>query len=84
MNDVKIGNGYLISPFVTFTSNIIIGKYFHANLYSYVEHDCIIGDFVTFAPGVKCNGNIIIEDEVFVGSGAIIKNGTNKHKFRTK
>ena len=76
MNNVKIGNGYLISPFVTFTSNIVIGKYFHANLYSYVEHDCIIGDFVTFAPGVKCNGNIIIQDEVFIGSGAIIKNGT--------
>jgi sugar O-acyltransferase (sialic acid O-acetyltransferase NeuD family) len=79
MHNVKIGGGYLISPYVTFTSNIIIGKYFHANLYSYVEHDCIIGDFVTFAPGVKCNGNIIIQDEVHVGSGAVIKNGTKNN-----
>jgi acetyltransferase-like isoleucine patch superfamily enzyme len=47
-------------------------------LYSYVAHDCIIGDFVTFAPGVKCNGNIIIEDDVYVGTGAIIKQGTKK------
>ena len=44
-------------------------------MYSYVAHDCVIGDFVTFAPGVKCNGNVIIEDDVYVGTGAIIKQG---------
>ncbi len=81
MDDVSIGEGYIISPFVTLTSNIRIGKCFHANLYSYVEHDCQIGNFVTFAPGVKCNGNVVIEDNVFVGSGAIIKNGTDKNKI---
>jgi len=81
MDDVSIGEGYIISPFVTLTSNIRIGKCFHANLYSYVEHDCQIGNFVTFAPGVKCNGNVVIEDNVFIGSGAIIKNGTDKNKI---
>jgi len=81
MDNVSIGEGYIISPFVTFASNIKIGKCFHANLYSYVEHDCHIGDFVTFAPGVKCNGNVIIEDNVFIGSGAIIKNGTKENKI---
>lgn len=81
MDDVSIGEGFIISPFVTLTSNIRIGKCFHANLYSYVEHDCQIGNFVTFAPGVKCNGNVVIEDNVFVGSGAIIKNGTDKNKI---
>jgi acetyltransferase-like isoleucine patch superfamily enzyme len=51
--DVKLGEGAILCPFVTLTSNIKIGKFFHANLYSYVGHDCIIGDFVTFAPSVK-------------------------------
>jgi acetyltransferase-like isoleucine patch superfamily enzyme len=36
MDDVEIGPGALISPFVTLTSNIRIGRCFHANLYSYV------------------------------------------------
>lgn len=76
MDQVKIGDGAALSPFVTIASNIKIGKCFHANLYSYVEHDCIIGDFVTFAPGVKCNGNIHIEDHAYIGTGAIIKQGT--------
>lgn len=75
MDDVEIGDGAVLCPFVTMTSNIRIGCHFHANLYSYVEHDCIIGDFVTFAPAVKCNGNIVIEDHVYVGTGAIIKQG---------
>lgn len=75
MDDVVIGEGAALSPFVTLTSNIRIGRFFHANLYSYVEHDCVIGDFVTFAPGVKCNGNIIIEDHAYIGTGAVIKQG---------
>ncbi len=75
MDEVQIGEGAILSPFVTLTSNIRIGCHFHANLYSYVEHDCVIGDFVTFAPGVKCNGNVVIEDHVCIGAGAVIKQG---------
>ena len=76
MDEVHIAEGAALSSFVTLTSNIKIGKCFHANLYSYVEHDCVIGDFVTFAPGVKCNGNIHIEDHAYIGAGAVIKQGT--------
>lgn len=76
MDQLELDEGSALSPFVTMTSNIKIGKCFHANLYSYVEHDCVIGDFVTFAPGVKCNGNIHIEDHVYIGAGAVIKQGT--------
>jgi sugar O-acyltransferase (sialic acid O-acetyltransferase NeuD family) len=79
MDDVHLGPGAVLSPFVTLTSNIRIGAHFHANLYSYVEHDCVIGDYVTFAPGVKCNGNVHIEDHVYVGSGAVIKQGKPGH-----
>ncbi|MDX4028611.1 acetyltransferase [Aliarcobacter skirrowii] len=69
----------IICPFVTITSNVIIGKNFQANIYSYVAHDCVIGNNVTFAPSVKCNGNVIIEDDVYIGTGAIIHQGkTNK------
>jgi sugar O-acyltransferase (sialic acid O-acetyltransferase NeuD family) len=75
MDDVQLGEGAILSPFVTLTSNIRIGRHFHANLYSYVEHDCKIGDFVTLAPGVKCNGNVVIEDHAYIGAGAVIKQG---------
>jgi len=75
MDDVDFGEGAILSPFVTLTSNIRIGRHFHANLYSYVEHDCVIGDFVTLAPGAKCNGNVVVEDHAYIGSGAVLKQG---------
>ena len=76
MDEVSIDTGAALSPFVTIAANVTIGKCFHANLYSYVEHDCVIGDYVTFAPRVSCNGNINIHDHAYIGTGAVIKQGT--------
>ena len=75
LDDVQLGEGAVLCPFVTLTSNVQIGRHFHANLYSYVEHDCIIGDFVTFAPSVMCNGHVHVEDHAYIGAGAVIKQG---------
>lgn len=76
LDDVEIGPGAILAPFVTLTSNVRIGKGFHANIYSYVAHDCVVGNFVTLAPKVCCNGNIHIEDHAYIGTGAIIKQGS--------
>lgn len=75
LDAVELGEGAIICPFATVTSNVRIGRNFHANIYSYVAHDCVIGDYVTFAPGVKCNGNVHIGDHAYIGTGAIIKQG---------
>lgn len=72
----EIDEGGIFCPFTTITSNAKIGKFFHANIYSYVAHDCVIGDYVTFAPNVHCNGNVHIEDYAYIGTGAIIREGT--------
>ena len=71
----EIGEGVVLSPFACITSNARIGRFFHANIYSYVAHDCVIGDFVTFAPGAKCNGRVEIHDHAYIGTGAVIKEG---------
>ena len=76
LDENAIDEGAILCPFTTITSNAKIGRFFHANIYSYVAHDCVIGDYVTFAPGVKCNGNVIIENHAYIGTGAIIKQGT--------
>ncbi len=76
LDEVEIGEGAVLCHFTQLTSNIKIGKQFHANIYSYVAHDCVIGDYVTFAPKVQCNGNVHIEDHAYIGAGAIIKQGT--------
>jgi sugar O-acyltransferase (sialic acid O-acetyltransferase NeuD family) len=82
MDDCKVAEGAIFSPFTTLTSNIRIGSHFHCNINSYVEHDCVIGDYVTFAPGVKCNGNIHIGDHAYIGSGAVIRQGQPGNPLR--
>lgn len=76
LDEIQIGEGAILCNFSTVTSNTRIGRYFHANYYAYVAHDCVIGDFVTFAPAAKCNGNVHIGDHAYVGSAAVIKQGT--------
>src|SRR3546814_20745838 len=73
MDGVDCGEGMILSPFVTVTSNVKVGLGFHANIYSYVAHDSVIGDYVKFATGVMCNGNVMIEDNAYLGTGAIIR-----------
>ena len=76
LDAVEIGEGAIICPFAAITSNVQIGRHFHLNIYSYVAHDCVIGDFVTFAPQVCCNGNVHIHDHAYIGTGAVLKQGT--------
>lgn len=75
-DNVKVGLGAIFGAHSMATTDIVIGRFFHCNIYSYIEHDCIIGDFVTFSPRVSCNGRVHISDDVFVGAGAIIRNGS--------
>jgi sugar O-acyltransferase (sialic acid O-acetyltransferase NeuD family) len=71
----EIGEGAILCAYSTVTSNARIGRFFHSNIYSYVAHDCEIGDFVTFAPRVQCNGRVHIGDRAYIGTGAVIREG---------
>ncbi|MEP9373543.1 acetyltransferase [Mesorhizobium sp. KR1-2] len=71
----EIGEGCMVSEQTIITSNVKIGRFFQANCQCNISHDCVIGDYVTFAPGVKCNGNVTIGNHAYIGAGALIKQG---------
>jgi len=71
----QIGEGSVLCANTVVTVNIAIGRFVHLNIGSYVEHDCQIGDFVTFAPGVQCNGAVEIGEGAYIGAGAMIRQG---------
>lgn len=73
---VEVGSGAVFCGNATVTGFCKIGRQFQCNIYSYVAHDCIIGDYVTFAPRVCCNGNVHIGDHAYIGTGAILKQGS--------
>lgn len=74
-DEVSVGEGSIICSHSTITSNVKIGIQFHGNIFSYVAHDCSVGDYVTFGPYASCGGRVIIGDGVYVGMGALIKQG---------
>ena len=74
-DDVQIGPGAVLCDHTMINSNTVIGEGLHLNYYSHISHDCIIGNFVTFSPKVACNGNVVVEDGVFLGAGAILRDG---------
>jgi sugar O-acyltransferase (sialic acid O-acetyltransferase NeuD family) len=71
----QIGEGSVLCSNTVVTVNVTLGRFVHLNIGSYVEHDCVIGDFVTFAPGVHCNGAVDIGDGAYLGTGAMIRQG---------
>lgn len=74
----SINEGSILCEYTVISPNSKIGKYFHLNRFSSVAHDCVIGDYVHFAPSVFCNGNVHVHDYAYIGCGAIIKQGTPK------
>ena len=70
----KIGKGCIICASVIITVNIKIGDFVILNLSCTVGHDTIIGNYSSFMPTVNISGEVIIEDCVYVGTGAKIIN----------
>ena len=77
-----IGKGAIVCANTYISVNVRIGISFFMNIGAILEHDCEIGNFVTFSPGVICCGNVHIDDEVFVGAGAVIINGTSSKPLK--
>lgn len=44
--------------------------------HGYIGHDCVIGEWVTFAPKVAYNSNVIIGDHACIGTRAVIRQGS--------
>lgn len=71
----SIGEGAVFSHFTLVSTDAVIGRHFHCNYHAIVAHDCEIGDFVTLAPRATICGNVRIENGVYIGAGAVIRQG---------
>jgi sugar O-acyltransferase (sialic acid O-acetyltransferase NeuD family) len=76
LDGAVLGEGAIVAPFATVSANATVGRFVHVNFYSYVAHDCVVGDYVTFAPAVRCLGNVVVRDRAYIGAGAIIRQGS--------
>lgn len=78
----NIGPGSVVFPNCVVTVNVEIGCHVHINLACCISHDVRIGDYCTLSPGVHVCGNVILEQGVFVGAGATLRDGSASNPLR--
>lgn len=71
---VKLGTGNIICAGCIITCNIEIKDFVILNLMCTVGHDTIISSYASFMPSVNISGEVLIEERVYVGTGAKIIN----------
>ena len=73
---VTIAEGAVICAGNILTTNITLDKHVQINLDCTIGHDVIMREYVTLAPGVHISGHVHLHERAYVGTGAVIINGT--------
>ncbi len=73
---VTYGEGVVICAGNILTTNIHIGDHVQINPGCTIGHDVVLGDYATLTPGAHIAGFVHLGKRVFVGTGAVIINGT--------
>ena len=83
-DESKIGKAPVFAQFSLVSPNVTIGDFIHLNYFSSVSHDSSIRNFATIGPGARINGDVLVEDHVYVGAQATILPGTKNKKNNRK
>ena len=75
---IDIGVGAVICAGSILTTNIVLGQHVQINLDCTIGHDVVMGDYATLAPGVHVSGCVHLGQRVYIGTGAVIINGTRE------
>jgi len=79
---ITIGEGTIVCAGAVLTTNITIGRHVHINVGCTVSHDADLADFVTLSPGVHLSGWVTVGRRVFLGTGAVVINGSSARPIR--
>jgi sugar O-acyltransferase (sialic acid O-acetyltransferase NeuD family) len=71
----QIEEGSVIMPNSNIGPNSKVGKCCIINTRSSIDHDCILSDFVSLAPGVITGGNVKVGELSAISIGAVCKDG---------
>lgn len=66
----KLGEGVIISAFVTISCNTVVGNFVQYNSYSSLGHDAKVGDFSSIMAHVDITGNVECGKYTYWGSGS--------------
>lgn len=73
--DVKMGEGCIISMDARISTNVRMGDFVFLNIGSKICHDGRIGDFVTLSPGAVLAGNVAVGALSEIGMETCVRQG---------
>jgi sugar O-acyltransferase (sialic acid O-acetyltransferase NeuD family) len=68
----RIGEGCVLCPHVTLTTNVTLGEFVTINAYSGCGHDSVLGDGCTISSHADVTGAVRLGEGVFLGSHAAV------------
>lgn len=71
----QLGLGNIICPFVTLTTNVVIGDFNVLNIYAGLGHDSRLGDGCILNGKCEVNGNARLEEGVYMGCQSAVLPG---------
>lgn len=73
--DVALAPGCIVCSHASITTNVRLGMHSHVSINASVAHDARLGEFVTVLPGARVSGNVVLEDDAYIGTNAAIIQG---------
>jgi sugar O-acyltransferase (sialic acid O-acetyltransferase NeuD family) len=71
----RLGAGTIVCASSVITTNVVLGSHCLVNLACTIGHDARLGDGVSLMPGVHLSGGVVLEDDVYIGTGAVVLPG---------
>ena len=71
---IKIGIGNIIFPGVVINRGVNLSNFIILNTQCSIDHDCIIDNYVSVAPGAILGGSVLVGKSSMIGIGAVVKN----------
>ena len=78
---INARQGVAVCAGVSFTNNILVGDFVVFNRNATIGHDVIVDDFVNVAPGACISGNVHLGARCWIGTGAVVNQGTPDAKL---
>jgi sugar O-acyltransferase (sialic acid O-acetyltransferase NeuD family) len=69
-SSVVLGAGSVVFAGAVIQPGTEIGRHVIVNTCASTDHDCVLGDFVHVAPGVRLAGDVKLEEGAFMGIGS--------------
>jgi UDP-3-O-[3-hydroxymyristoyl] glucosamine N-acyltransferase len=71
----EAASGVVVFPGAYVSPSAVLGRHSHVGPNATVSHGCRVGEFVNICPGVVLGGEVTVEDDVFIGAGAVVIHG---------